>query len=98
MSTEFEIRSIDADEAMDHLDDLIEVIRDSVANGASVNFLAGVADDELRDYWLESIEEQRRGSRLLYVAFARADDRVVGTAMLVLAPQPNQQHRADVSK
>jgi len=90
------IRELSADEATTRVLELADVIRDSVDGGASVNFLAGVTIEECRDFWLGSIAEQRRGDRVLFVA--DTGQRIVATALLILAPQQNQQHRADVGK
>src|SRR3954454_24258843 len=96
MTVNLVFRDMSADEAAAHIDDLVEVIRDSVANGSSVNFLADVTPEQLREFWWSSIAEQRVGSRLLFVA--ECDGRVVATTMLLLAPQPNQAHRAEIAK
>ena len=96
MSGDITIRELDADDALAYLDDLVEMLRDSVDNGASVNFLADVSTDELTDFWLQSINEQRLGNRLLFTAMT--DEHVVGTTMLIFATQPNQPHRAEIGK
>ena len=90
------IRHLDPTEALRRIDELTAFLRDSVVGGASMNFLADVTDDQLREFWRDSIADQERGGRLLLVA--EVDDRIVGTALLILAPQQNAPHRAEVGK
>ncbi|HEY4333117.1 MAG TPA: GNAT family N-acetyltransferase [Ilumatobacteraceae bacterium] len=90
------VHEIDADAAESRIVELVAVLRDSVDNGASVNFLAGMTDVDGVAFWRASIAEQRDGHRCLVVA--ELDGSIIGTAMLLLAPQQNQQHRADVAK
>jgi acetyltransferase len=78
------------------LADLIEILRDSVANGASVGFLPPLSEAEARDYWASIIAEQARETRVLLVA--RLGERVIGTVQLELASKPNARHRAEVQK
>jgi GNAT superfamily N-acetyltransferase len=96
MSATEVIRAISADEAHQRIEELIAILRDSVEDGASMNFLAHVTDEQLGDFWRASIADQERGGRLLLAA--EADGRIVGTAMLILAPQQNAPHRAEVGK
>jgi GNAT superfamily N-acetyltransferase len=90
------IREIDAAEAAARIDELAAILVDAVAHGASVNFLAGFAVDEAAAFWRGQLPGLVDGSRHLLVA----DDsvRLIGTVVLTKAPQPNQQHRADVGK
>jgi GNAT superfamily N-acetyltransferase len=90
------IRQLGADEALDRIGELVAILRDSVEDGASMNFLAHVSDDELEDFWQASIAEQARNRRILLVA--EIEDRIAGTAMLIFAHQQNSPHRADVGK
>lgn len=90
------IRELDAAEAERRIAELGVILRDAVEGGASVNFLAGFTQAEAEAYWCGQIPGIADGSRHLLVA----DDgeRLVGTVVLTLAPQPNQPHRADVGK
>ena len=90
------IRDLGVVEAHQRIDELTAILRDSVEGGASMNFLAHVSDEQLGDFWRASIAEQERGGRVLLVA--EVDARIVGTAMLILAPQQNAPHRAEVAK
>ncbi len=78
------------------LPDLIETLRDSVANGASVGFLPPLSEAEARRYWAGVIEDLARATRVLLVA--RQAERLVGTVQLELATKPNARHRAEVQK
>ena len=94
--SEIEIRALDAIEASQRIDELIAILRDSVEGGASMNFLEAVTDKELGDFWRTVIDDVAAGGRALLVG----DDagHIVGTAMLINAPQPNARHRAEVGK
>lgn len=96
MNGEATIGPLAAEEAEAALDGLAEVLVDAVASGASVNFLAGYGYDEARVFWRRQIEGVREGGRVLIVA--RDGGRIVGTAVVAFATQPNQPHRADVGK
>ena len=90
------IRELDTAEAGAQLDELAAILVDAVAHGASVNFLAGFTLAEAAAFWRGQLAGLADGSRHLLVA----DDgqRLIGTVVLSKAPQPNQQHRADVGK
>ncbi|WP_257457748.1 GNAT family N-acetyltransferase [Archangium lipolyticum] len=91
-----EIRFLDAIEAASHLDALVELLRDSVDNGASVGFLPPLEAAEARAYWQGVMAELASPSRGL--ALAWVDGKVAGTAQLVEADKANARHRAEVSK
>ena len=95
-SLDVEIRRLDVSEAREHLDDLAAVLVDCVEGGASVGYLAPFSHDEARRVYEEYLVDVERGRRVLLAAFA--DGTLVGTAQLVLAPHPNQPHRADVAR
>lgn len=90
------IRELDVAQAEARLDELAAILVDAVAHGASVNFLAGFTQAEAAAFWRGQLAGLADGSRHLLVA----DDgqRLIGTVVLSKAPQPNQQHRADVGK
>ncbi|RDV04431.1 GNAT family N-acetyltransferase [Undibacter mobilis] len=90
------IREIGAAEAERRIAELGAILRDAVDGGASVNFLAGLTQAEAEAFWRGQLAGLADGSRHLLVA----DDgeKLVGTVVLTLAPQPNQPHRADVGK
>jgi acetyltransferase len=57
-----------AEDARARLDDLVELVRDSVASGASVGSLASLTPDETAVYWDGVLAEVEAGTRLLMVA------------------------------
>jgi len=76
--------------------ELIKLLQDSVASGASIGFLPPLAHEEARDYWAGAIAELGCGARRLLVA--RQDGALVGAVQLALAEKPNARHRAEVQK
>lgn len=96
MTDDCAIRELSAAEAEARLGELAAILVDAVAQGASVNFLAGFTSGEAAAFWRGQIPGIADGSRHLLVA----DDgeRLIGTVVLTKAPQPNQPHRADVGK
>src|SRR5689334_23376409 len=90
------IRSIAAEEATMLLPDLIELLQDSVENGASVGFLRPFSRSSNRAYWEQTFLEIKNGNRTLLVA--EKNGRVVGSVQLELATKPNALHRAEVQK
>ena len=75
---------------------LIDILRDSVAGGASVGFLPPLGEVEAAEYWRTVVTAIGDGSRLLLVARQRGE--IVGTAQLDLCMRPNGRHRAEVMK
>ncbi len=90
------IRALGATEALQRIEELVAILRDSVEGGASMNFLAEVTDEDLREFWRTAIADVATGGRALLVADEH--QRIVGTAMLIYAEQPNARHRAEVGK
>lgn len=90
------IRALDAAEAEARIAELSDILVDAVAHGASVNFLAGFSDDEGRAFWRGQLPGVAGGGRRLFVAEDGA--RLVGTAVLTFAHQPNAPHRAEIGK
>jgi GNAT superfamily N-acetyltransferase len=95
-STRTAIRALDAVEAEARLGELGEILVDAVAHGASVNFMAGFTHEEAQKFWRNQLSGVAAGEKRLFVG----DDgeRLVATALLVFAPQPNQPHRAEIGK
>ncbi|MCX5496465.1 GNAT family N-acetyltransferase [Kaistia dalseonensis] len=90
------LRRLDAAEAEAALPALGAILVDAVANGASVNFLAGFAQAEGEAFWRGQLPLIAEGKRILIVA--TRDGAIAGTVVITFAPQPNQPHRADVGK
>jgi GNAT superfamily N-acetyltransferase len=95
------IRVLPADEALRRIDELIELIGDAVAGGASVNFLAGATAEDFRRFWMSTISELETGRQVLFVADEAggpAVARIVGTTLLALSQKQNSPHRGDIGK
>ncbi len=90
------IREIGALEAETRLGELADILVDAVAHGASVNFMAGFPKDEGLRFWRNQLTGIAAGETRLFVG----DDgpRLVATALLFPARQPNAPHRAEVGK
>jgi GNAT superfamily N-acetyltransferase len=90
------IRTLTAAEATVRLPELADILVDAVANGASVNFLAGFTHEEARAFWCDQIPGIAANEKQLLVA--EHDHRLVATAMLMFAHQPNASHRTELGK
>jgi acetyltransferase len=90
------IEQLTAGQAGAILPELVELLQDSVAGGASIGFLPPLGDDQAQAYWASVIEELAHGALVLLVA--RQAGAVVGTVQLALAQRPNARHRAEVQK
>lgn len=90
------IRRLDAAEMAERLGDLTAILMDAVAHGASVNFMAGITEEEAAAFWRSQCPGVREGGKRLLVA--EDGGRLVGTLLLTLAHQPNAPHRAEVGK
>jgi acetyltransferase len=76
--------------------ELVELLRDAVAHGASVGFLEPLADDEAAAYWDGVFAEVDDGSRHLFVV--RDGSRVLGSVQLAVPAKPNARHRVAAEK
>lgn len=101
MSSPFEspaiaVETLSEEQARQRLPDLVALVRDVVAGGASVGFMPPFPPDEARAWWESILPEISAGRRMLLVALAGG--RVAGSAQLELAMKPNARHRAEVQK
>jgi acetyltransferase len=90
------ITSLSAAEIPIHLSDLMELLHDAVESDASIGFLPPLSDADADAYWRDVAEEVAAGDKHLLVAWA--EERIVGTVQLALAPKPNARHRAEIQK
>lgn len=91
------IEELDATAAERELPVLAEVMRACVEGGASVNFVLPFSQAESEAWWRRTVlPALASGERRLLVA--RVEGRIRGTVQLAFAPQPNQPHRAEVTK
>ena len=96
IADETAIREIDAAAAEARLSELAGILVDAVAQGASVNFMAGFSDEEGRAFWHRQIPDIAAGEKRLFVG--EREGRLVATVLLIYAPQPNAPHRAEIGK
>ena len=80
------------------LRELETLLVDCVDHGASIGFLAPLAEAEATAYWARVLTEARAGQRLIFVARETPGGRIVGSAQLGLESRPNGVHRAEVQK
>jgi len=78
------------------LPDLVELLRDTVNNGASVGFIPPLEVETAQRYWLDTFQEVEKAERVLLVS--HGDKRLTGSAQLALATKQNGLHRAEVQK
>ena len=90
------IERFSADDIRAHKDELIELLRDAVDGGSSVNFIAPLDLRISAAFWERISGEVAASHRI--VLGALEDNQVVGCAHLVLATQPNGVYRAEVQK
>lgn len=90
------IERLDGDEARAAMPALTEILRDAVANGASVGFMAWNSTADFERFWRDVAAEVAAGRVLLFVA--RDQSGIVGTAQLHPVGKPNQPHRAEIAK
>lgn len=90
------IERLDGDEARAATPALTEILRDAVANGASVGFMDWNSTADFESYWSGVAAEAAAGRILLFAA--RDQSGIVGTAQLHPVAKPNQPHRAEIAK
>jgi acetyltransferase len=90
------IRRFNAEDMRAHKDEFVELLRDVVDGGSSVNFIAPLDLRVAAAAWERWAGEVDAGQRIVLAALDA--NRVVGCVHLVLAMQPNGLHRADVQK
>lgn len=91
------VEELDAAGAARELSALAEVMRACVEGGASVNFVLPFSQADSEVWWRGTVLPALEvGERRLLVA--RVGGRILGTVQLAFAPQPNQPHRAEVTK
>lgn len=79
-----------------HLDELVNLLQDSVLNGASIGFLLPISHEDAVNYWREVTSALQTSYRIMLAA--KAEERIVGSIQLDLASRPNGSHRAEVIK
>jgi acetyltransferase len=90
------IDRLDASGCGDAQEQLVHLLLDAVASGASIGFLATLDNREAARYWDDVRAAVAAGSRVLLVA--AHEGTIVGTVQLDLCRKPNGGHRAEVQK
>ncbi|MEU6101992.1 GNAT family N-acetyltransferase [Streptomyces flaveolus] len=78
------------------LEELADLLTDTVDGGASVGFLAPLDRDEALAWWRGRAAAVAAGQLTVWVA--HEGDRVTGTVSLALPDKPNSRHRAELVK
>ena len=91
------IEELDAAAAAREVPALADILRACVEGGASVNFVLPFTQQDSEAWWRRAVlPALEGGERRLLVA--RVEGRILGTVQLSFASQPNQPHRAEVTK
>jgi len=91
-----EIRELKAPPSLELFSELVELLQDAVAGGASVGFTDVPNTRDARNYWTQVLESVGRGERRLFVA---TDNHVcAGAIQLALVAKQNGRHRGEVQK
>ncbi|WP_217207992.1 GNAT family N-acetyltransferase [Streptomyces sp. AC550_RSS872] len=90
------VTRLDAVQLLERIEDLADLLVDTVTNGASVGFLAPFDRTEALAWWKERAAAVTTGQ--LAVWAAQKDGRTVGTVSLAFADKPNSRHRAELVK
>ncbi|MFE7837281.1 GNAT family N-acetyltransferase [Streptomyces sp. NPDC057474] len=78
------------------IEELADLLVDTVNGGASIGFLAPLDRAAAVAWWQERVEAASAGGLAVWVACD--GDRVVGTVGLVFPDKPNSRHRAELVK
>ena len=104
---EVEIAALDADGYIAAIPDLAALLIDAVDGGASVNFLAGVNEQEATAWWRARIPEIADGTTTAFVARSdvaspagrrESPGSIVGSTLLTRSRNANSPHRAEIGK
>lgn len=96
MSEHYRFVRVGAADGAPLLDGLCQLLIDTVADGASIGFLAPLSVAEAQRYWLGVFDQVLTGSTALWVALA--GQRVAGTVQLAPCLRANGRNRAEVQK
>ena len=94
---DFKIELVTNKQAEPHLANLIALLQDAVAGGASVGFLPPLNKSDSATYWQSVMAAMQDGSRWLWIA-STAGGALAGSVQLDVCMKPNGLHRAEVSK
>ncbi len=92
----YSLETISSEQGQAILAELVTLLQDAVASGASIGFLPPLSEEEARAYWTAALEDLAQKKRVLLIA--RHSTQVVGAVQLELAAKANARHRAEVQK
>ncbi|WRZ95828.1 GNAT family N-acetyltransferase [Streptomyces sp. NBC_01007] len=78
------------------VDELADLLTDTVDGGASIGFLAPLDRTAAVAWWRERADAVSAGHLAVWVA--HGDDRLLGTVALAFPDKPNSRHRAELVK
>lgn len=90
-----QIKRLKLPPATSDLDQLAQLLADTVNSGSAVSFLAPLDPGTARSWWAESLAGLSPRARVLV---ARNGGRITGTVQVQPAWAPNQPHRGEVTK
>ncbi|MBS0395866.1 MAG: GNAT family N-acetyltransferase [Proteobacteria bacterium] len=91
-----EIKELKSPPSLELFSELVELLQDAVAGGASIGWVQPPSTKEARNYWTEVLEAVGRGERMLLVA---TDNHVcAGAVQVLLGQKQNARHRGEVQK
>lgn len=99
-----DVIELDADAYVAAIPDLAALLLDAIAGGASVNFLAGVTNEEAGAWWAERVPQVQDGTISPFVARESGPGAhgrmgsIVGCTLLIRSRSQNSPHRAEVAK
>jgi GNAT superfamily N-acetyltransferase len=102
-TSEIEIAALDADGYVAAIPGLASLLVDAVEGGASVNFVAGVTEDEASAWWRARMADVADGTTTVFVATSPSGNapdsgEIVGSTLLIRSRNPNAPHRAEIGK
>ncbi|MDH6566425.1 GNAT superfamily N-acetyltransferase [Streptomyces sp. SAI-117] len=90
------VTRLDATHLADRVDQLADLLVDTVDGGASVGFLAPMDRAEAVAWWKERVGAVAAGHQAVWAAYD--GHRAVGTVGLAFPDKPNSRHRAELIK
>ncbi|MGQ4435862.1 MULTISPECIES: GNAT family N-acetyltransferase [unclassified Streptomyces] len=90
------VRRLEAPQLHAAVDELADLLIDTVEDGASIGFLAPLDRTAAVEWWRERAVAVAAGHLAVWVALR--GDRIVGTVSLDFPARPNSRHRAELVK
>ena len=87
---------VQVDDLTPYRAELVEILIETVAAGASIGFLAPISKADAESYWRTVDAAMKTGKTVTLVA--RENGKIYGTVQLALAQKANARHRAEIEK